>query len=110
MTVAALERRVAALDGASGAIALASGMAAVSYVLFNAAEGGRVLTTPKLYGGTIDSFKKIYPKLGVGIDFAKDVDDPAIKAAACTYKIPTAMRGFSSRRPTTSCRRKCRRR
>jgi O-acetylhomoserine (thiol)-lyase len=77
-TVAALEQRVAALDGASGAIALASGMAAVTYALFNAAEGGgRILTTPNLYGGTVDSFKKIYPKLGVGIDFAKDVDDPA---------------------------------
>jgi len=77
-TVAALEQRVAALEGASGALALASGMAAVTYALFNAAEGGgRILTAPNLYGGTIDSFKKIYPKLGVGIDYAKDVDDPA---------------------------------
>jgi len=77
-TVAALEQRVAALDGAAGAIAVASGMAAVTYALFNAAEGGgRILTTPNLYGGTIDSFKKVYPKLGVEIDFAKDVDDPA---------------------------------
>jgi O-acetylhomoserine (thiol)-lyase len=77
-TVAALEQRIAALDGATGAIAVASGMAAVTYALFNAAEGGgRILTTPNLYGGTVDSFKKIYPKLGVGIDYAKDVDDPA---------------------------------
>jgi O-acetylhomoserine (thiol)-lyase len=77
-TVSALEQRVAALDGAKGAVALASGMAAVSYALLNAAEGGgRILTSPNLYGGTIDSFRKIYPKFGIGIDYARDVDDPA---------------------------------
>lgn len=77
-TVVALEQRVAALDGASGAVALASGMAAVSYALLNvAAGGGRILTTPNLYGGTVDSFKKIFPSFGIGIDFAADVDDPA---------------------------------
>jgi O-acetylhomoserine (thiol)-lyase len=76
-TVAALEARIAALDGAKGAVALASGMAAVSYSLLNAAEGGgRVLTTPNLYGGTVDAFKKIFPRFGVPIDYAKDVDDP----------------------------------
>jgi O-acetylhomoserine (thiol)-lyase len=82
-TVAALEARVAALDGAKGAVALASGMAAVSYTLLNAAEGGgRILTTPNLYGGTIDAFKKIFPTLGVPIDYARDVDDPASFARA----------------------------
>jgi O-acetylhomoserine (thiol)-lyase len=76
-TVAVLEARLAALEGAKGAVALASGMAAVSYALLNAAEGGgRILTTPNLYGGTIDAFKKIFPTFGVPIDFAKDVDDP----------------------------------
>jgi O-acetylhomoserine (thiol)-lyase len=76
-TVTALEQRVAALDGATGALALASGMSAVSYTLLNLAEGGgRILTVPNLYGGTIDSFKKIFPKLGIGIDYARDVDDP----------------------------------
>jgi O-acetylhomoserine (thiol)-lyase len=76
-TVAALEARIAALDGARGAVALASGMAAVSYSLLNAAEGGgRILTTPNLYGGTIDAFKKVFPRFGVPIDYAKDVDDP----------------------------------
>jgi O-acetylhomoserine (thiol)-lyase len=76
-TVAALEARLAALDGAKGAVALASGMAAVSYSLLNAAEGGgRILTTPNLYGGTIDLFGKVLPRLGVGVDYARDVDDP----------------------------------
>jgi O-acetylhomoserine (thiol)-lyase len=77
-TVAILERRAAALDGASGAVALASGMAAVSYTLLNIAEsGGRILTSPYLYGGSADSFTKIYPKFGIEFDFAKHIHDPA---------------------------------
>jgi O-acetylhomoserine (thiol)-lyase len=77
-TVGVLEQRVAALDGAAGAIALASGMAAISYTLLNLAEGGgRILTSPYLYGGSADSFKKIYPKLGIQFDYAKNILDPA---------------------------------
>jgi O-acetylhomoserine (thiol)-lyase len=76
-TVAVLEQRVVALDGASGAIALASGMAAISYTILNLAEGGgRILTSPYLYGGSADSFKKIYPKLGIKFDYAKNIENP----------------------------------
>ncbi len=77
-TVAVLEERVKTLDRASAAIALASGMAAISYTLLNLAEGGgRILTSPYLYGGTADSFKKIYPKLGIHFDLAKNIENPA---------------------------------
>ncbi|SHJ21588.1 O-acetylhomoserine aminocarboxypropyltransferase/cysteine synthase family protein [Propionispora hippei] len=76
-TVAVLEERLAALDGAAAAVAVASGMAAISYTLLNVTEGGgRILTTPQLYGGTFDSFKKIYPKFGIGIDQVEKPDDP----------------------------------
>jgi O-acetylhomoserine (thiol)-lyase len=76
-TVSVLEQRVAALDGAAGAIALASGMAAISYTLLNLAEGGgRILSSPYLYGGSADGFKKIYPKLGIEIDYAKNIRNP----------------------------------
>ena len=76
-TVTVLEKRVAALDGGTAAIAVASGMAAITYTLFSVAEGGgRILTTPHLYGGTVDSFKRIYPRFGVGIDQVSDPDDP----------------------------------
>ncbi|MCL1930412.1 MAG: aminotransferase class I/II-fold pyridoxal phosphate-dependent enzyme [Treponema sp.] len=76
-TVTVLEQRVAALDGATGAIALASGMAAISYTLLNLAEdGGRILTSPYLYGGSTDSFKKIYPKFGITFDYAKNIENP----------------------------------
>jgi O-acetylhomoserine (thiol)-lyase len=76
-TVAVLEQRAAALDGAAGAIALASGMAAISYTLLNLAEGGgQILTSPYLYGGSADSFKKIYPKLGVAFETAQNILNP----------------------------------
>lgn len=76
-TVGVLEQRVAALDNASGAIALSSGMAAISYTLLNIAEGGgRILTSPYLYGGSADSFKKVYPKFGISFDHAKNIENP----------------------------------
>ncbi|BAH06964.1 O-acetylhomoserine aminocarboxypropyltransferase/cysteine synthase family protein [Clostridium kluyveri] len=76
-TVEVLEKRVAALDGAAGDIALSSGMAAITYTLLNVAEdGGRILTTPYLYGGTLDGFKKLYPKFGIKIDKFEDFNNP----------------------------------
>jgi O-acetylhomoserine (thiol)-lyase len=76
-TVAVLEQRIAALDGGSAAIAVGSGMAAISYTLLNLAEGGgRILTTARVYGGTFDGFHKIFGKFGIGVDFAENPDDP----------------------------------
>jgi O-acetylhomoserine (thiol)-lyase len=77
-TVDVLERRVAALHGAAGAIALASGMAAVTYALLNAAgKNGRILTTARLYGGTVDSFGQIFADMGIAVDIVEDADDVA---------------------------------
>jgi len=77
-TVDVLERRLTALHGGAGAIALASGMAAVSYALLNAAgKGGRILTTARLYGGTLDAFASVFPDLGLEIDIVENPDDPA---------------------------------
>ena len=81
-TVHVLEQRVAELDGGTGGLAVASGMAAVSYTLLNLAEGGgRIVTSPRLYGGTFDFFHKLLPKYGVGIDFVTDPDDADAYAA-----------------------------
>lgn len=81
-TVAVLEQRITALDGAAAAVAVGSGMAAVTYTLLNIAEGGgRILTSPQVYGGTFDSFKKIYPNFGIGIDYVKINDPAAVRAA-----------------------------
>lgn len=84
-TVHVLEQRLAALDSGTGALAVASGMAAVSYTLLNLAEGGgRVVTSPRLYGGTFDAFHKLFPKYGVGIDYATDPDSPESYGAQIT--------------------------
>ena len=68
-TVSALEQRVAQLDGGTTALAVASGMAAITYAILAVTEGGgRILTTHQLYGGTVDLIKKLLPKVGVIID------------------------------------------
>jgi len=74
-TLAALEARVSALDGAAAAVSVASGMAAVSFAILNAAEGGRIIVAAQIYGGTYDAYKNTYPKLGVQVDIVEDVND-----------------------------------
>ena len=76
-TVQVLEKRVAALHGVNYAVAVASGMAAISYtVLSIAAQGGRILTSPRLYGGAVDGFPSVLEELGVKYDMIEDPDDP----------------------------------
>jgi O-acetylhomoserine (thiol)-lyase len=76
-TVAALEKRIAVISGAAGVVAVSSGMAALAYAMLNVAGGGgRILTTPLLYGGTIDSFKKVYPEFGIEVDVVDDPHNP----------------------------------
>ncbi|MDR1082486.1 MAG: aminotransferase class I/II-fold pyridoxal phosphate-dependent enzyme [Coriobacteriales bacterium] len=70
-TVDVLEKRVAQLDGAVAAIALASGMAAVSHSILNLADAGdHIVSSPYLYGGTFDLFKSILPRYGITVDIA----------------------------------------
>jgi len=76
-TVDVLEKRVAALEGASGAIVVASGMAAIAYTILNIAEGGgRILSSAYIYGAASDSFKRIYPKFGIHFDLSRNFDKP----------------------------------
>jgi O-acetylhomoserine (thiol)-lyase len=74
-TLTVLEERVAALEGASAAIALASGMSAISYALLNVGEGGRVIVSTRIYGGSYDACRKLYPSLGVQIDLLNNIND-----------------------------------
>jgi O-acetylhomoserine (thiol)-lyase len=77
-TVDVLEKRVAALDGGSAALALGSGMAAISYTILTLAEGGgRILASPYLYGGSADCFRRIYPPFGIQVDLSPNIEDPA---------------------------------
>ena len=77
-TVSVLEERVAELDGAHGAVALASGMAAISYTILALTEGGgNIVASQSLYGGSEDSFSHFFPKFGAQIKFVKDRFDIA---------------------------------
>ena len=76
-TVNYFAERVKALDGAKNAVAVGSGMAAISYTLLNlAAKGGTILASPYVYGGTIDAFDRLFPELGVSIKITDAVLEP----------------------------------
>jgi O-acetylhomoserine (thiol)-lyase len=71
----AFEQRMAALDGGVGALATPSGMAAQTNALLNLAEnGGHIVASASLYGGTYNQLHYTFPKLGVTVDFV-DPDD-----------------------------------
>lgn len=75
-TTDVLEKRVAALEGGVGALAVASGMAAITYSILNIAKAGdEIVTASTLYGGTYNLFRSTFPKLGIKVDFV-DPDDP----------------------------------
>lgn len=77
-TVAVLEERLKALDGAHAALALASGMAAISYTVLALTEGGgNIVASNSLYGGSEDSFSHFFPRFGANIKFVKDRFDIA---------------------------------
>ncbi|MDR3086515.1 MAG: aminotransferase class I/II-fold pyridoxal phosphate-dependent enzyme [Azoarcus sp.] len=75
-TNAVLEARIAAMEGGVGALALASGMAAILYAIQTIAEtGDNVISTATLYGGTQNLFAHTLPRQGVEVRFA-DYRDP----------------------------------
>ncbi|NRT57008.1 O-acetylhomoserine aminocarboxypropyltransferase/cysteine synthase family protein [Sphaerotilus uruguayifluvii] len=80
-TQSVLEARVAALEGGIGALALASGMAAITYAIQTIAEAGdNIVSASTLYGGTYNLFAHTFPQMGITVRFA-DPRDPASFAA-----------------------------
>jgi O-acetylhomoserine (thiol)-lyase len=80
-TTDVLEKRVAAMEGGIGALALASGMAAITNTVFTLCESGdNIVTTTTLYGGTYNLFAHTLPQLGIEARFA-DPKDPEGMAA-----------------------------
>ncbi|MEZ5533116.1 MAG: aminotransferase class I/II-fold pyridoxal phosphate-dependent enzyme [Steroidobacteraceae bacterium] len=70
-TQAVLEARVAALEGGIGALALASGQAAVTYSILTIAEAGdNIVAASTLYGGTYNLFAHTLPQYGIDVRFA----------------------------------------
>ncbi len=81
-TVAALEERVAALEGARAAVASASGMAAEAMALMTILQtGDHVVAAGALYGGSVTMLAVNLRKFGIETTFA-DVTDPDAFAAA----------------------------
>jgi O-acetylhomoserine (thiol)-lyase len=71
-----LEKRVAELEGGIGALALASGQAAVTYAIQTIAEAGdNIVSASTLYGGTYNLFAHTLPLFGIETRFA-DAKDP----------------------------------
>jgi len=70
-TNAILEARIAAMEGGVGALAVASGMAAITYAIQTIAEAGdNFISTATLYGGTQNLFAHSLPQLGIEARFA----------------------------------------
>ncbi|HQC28394.1 MAG TPA: bifunctional O-acetylhomoserine aminocarboxypropyltransferase/cysteine synthase [Methylotenera sp.] len=76
-TTAVLEQRLTALEGGIGALAVASGMAAITYAIQTIAEAGdNIVSVSTLYGGTYNLFAHTLPKQGIEVRFF-DYNDPA---------------------------------
>ncbi len=76
-TTDVLEKRVAALEGGIAALALASGMAAITAAIQTLAEAGdNIVSASTLYGGTYNLFAHTFPQQGIEVRFA-DPRDPA---------------------------------
>lgn len=65
-----LEARVAQLEGGAGAVAVASGSAAVNYAITNVADtGDNIVAASTLYGGTYNLFTATLPRFGITTKF-----------------------------------------
>ena len=85
-TTTVFEERVALLEGGVGALAVASGMAAITLAILNIAESGdEIISASNLYGGTYNLFAVTLPKYGINVKFV-DPEDPENFRAAITDK------------------------
>lgn len=72
-----LEQRVAALEGGIAALAVSSGMSAITYAIQTITEAGdNIISASTLYGGTYNLFAHTFPQQGIEVRFA-DSSDPA---------------------------------
>ena len=74
-TTSAFEERIAALEGGVGALATASGMAALTYTILGLAHAGdHVVAATTIYGGTFNLLKETLPRYGITTTFV-DIDN-----------------------------------
>jgi O-acetylhomoserine (thiol)-lyase len=81
-TTDVFEKRMALLDGAIGALATASGQAAIVLSILNIAQcGDEIVSADNLYGGTYNLFHNTFNKFGIKVNFVKSSDPEAFKKA-----------------------------
>ena len=81
-TTDVFEKRVAAIEGGTGALGVASGMAAISYALLAITRlGDEIVSANNLYGGTYQLFHYTFPKLGRTVKFVNSRDPAAFRKA-----------------------------
>jgi len=81
-TTAVLEERVAALEGGIGAVATASGMAAITYAITNiAGAGDEIVAAATLYGGTYTLFTHTFKNFGIKVNLVNPDDITNFEAA-----------------------------
>ncbi len=80
-TTDVLEKRVTELEGGLAGLALASGMAAITYAIMTIAEAGdNIISASTLYGGTYNLFAHTLPQYGIDVRFADQTDPSAFEA------------------------------
>ena len=81
-TTDVFEKRIAALEGGVGALATASGQAAISYAIWNiAGAGDEIVSATSLYGGTYNLFAHTFPKLDIKVHFVAPADPENFRRA-----------------------------
>ncbi len=81
-TTEVFEKRIAALEGGIGALALSSGQAAETLAILTLARAGdEIVSTTSLYGGTYNLFKYTLPKFGIRVTFVDAADYDGLQAA-----------------------------
>lgn len=81
-TTDVFEKRVALLEGGVGALAVASGMAAITYAVLNITSvGDEIVSACTLYGGTYNLFASTLPRYGIKTTFVNPDDPQNFKSA-----------------------------
>jgi len=81
-TTDVFEQRVAAIEGGTGALGVASGMAAITYAVLAVTQlGDEIVSGNNLYGGTYQLFHHLLPKLGRTVKFVDSRDPEAFRQA-----------------------------
>ncbi|MEI6056092.1 MAG: aminotransferase class I/II-fold pyridoxal phosphate-dependent enzyme [Lentisphaerota bacterium] len=81
-TTDVLEKRIAALEGGTGALATSSGMAAIFLAITNIAKAGdHIISSGSLYGGTETLFRHTLPRFGIEVTFIDEFTAEKIQKA-----------------------------